>query len=87
MTERAARLGIHPQYIFRALQLVRDQRVQVINEGIDSRAYRIALIYANKVDFYFARKNISEKELVALEEIADDYFRETYKAMNKKGVR
>lgn len=87
MTWRAKELGISVHSIELALTLVRDLRTRVLEWGIDPRATRIALIYANKVDFHEARKKLSEKELVDLEHIADEYFQVTLRAIEKKGVR
>jgi len=75
MSEKARRLGIPERDIVRALTLVRDFRVQVLGEALDSRATRIALIYANLVDYHFVRQRLSLEELAALEEIAGEYFR------------
>lgn len=87
VTERTRRLGIPDLHVYRALELVRAQRVQVIREGIDPRAYRIALIYVNKCDFHAARRRLSEDVLVELEKIADEFFRELDLRMQKRGVR
>ena len=74
MSEKAHALGIPESDLIRALTLVRNLRAQAINEGLDPRATRIALIYANKCDRHFAAKRLTPQDLVKLEGIAHSFF-------------
>lgn len=85
--ERAKALGIERLHLYRALDLIRNLRIQTMREGLNPRATRIALIFANSVDFHEARKVLSEDELKELETIASVCFRELCLRMEKKGVR
>jgi len=76
MSEKARALGIPETDLTKAMILVRNLRVQAINLGLDRRATRIALIFANLVDYHFARKQLSLEELAKLEEIAGDLYSE-----------
>ena len=51
MSEKAKALRIPERDLVRALILVRNLRAQAISEDLDPRATRIALIYADLVDF------------------------------------
>jgi len=76
MVEKARALGIPEKDLARALTLVRNLRAEAINLGLDPRATRIALIYANLVDYHFARQHLSLEDLAKLEEIAGDFYKE-----------
>jgi len=87
VTERTRQLGIPDLHVYRAMELVRNLLAVMLNDGIDPRAQRIALVYVNKCDFHFARKVLSESDLVALEKVADEFFREIFLKVEKRGVR
>jgi len=72
--ERAKRLGISEKDLTQALLLIRDLRLRVLERGIDPRATRIAIIYANLVDYHWASKILSKKELWELEQIARELY-------------
>lgn len=74
MSEKARALGIPDADLKRVLILVRNLRIQVIKEGLDPRATRIALIYANMADLHFAKKRLTEGELRVLADIAREFF-------------
>jgi len=74
MSEKARALGIPEEDLTKAMVLVRNLRAHAINMNLDPRATRIALIFANLVDYHFARKQLSLDELIKLEEIAGDLY-------------
>ena len=77
--EKAKKLGIPELHLTAALLLVRNLRVNAIKEGLDPRATRIAIIYADMVDAYFANQKLNMPDMARLSEIAKDFFDETKK--------
>lgn len=71
---KAEALGISESELTRALVLVRDLRKTALEQDIDGRALRIALLYANMVDYHFAQQKLALTVLRKLEEIALDLF-------------
>jgi len=69
----------------RALLLVRSLRLKALEQGIDPRAIRIALAYANLVDRYFARTKLTEQEVDALEDYAMTLFMKTLRKCTTSG--
>lgn len=76
MSEKARALGIPSQDLLDALTLIRDLRHAAMKRNLDPRATRIALIFANLVDDYFAFKKLSREQLLDLEEIAATLYEE-----------
>ena len=74
---RARRLGIPEKDLKKALLLIRDFREAVIKYHLDPRAGRIALIFGDQCDYYWASQNLDFKQLSILREIASDLFRGT----------
>ena len=81
MAEKAVALGIPKKDLNAALLLVRNLRIQAIKRGLDPRATRIALIYAEITDRYHAEKRLSPKTLIRLSGIAVDLFNQTKKSL------
>lgn len=79
MSEKAKELGIPEADLKRALILVRNLRAMALSEGLDPRATRIALVFANKVDLHFAGKRLSPQNIIQLEHIAHTLFIEAGK--------
>lgn len=75
--EKAKELGVNEVELTAALLLVREFRREAVDTNIDARALRIALLYAEMVDFYFARQKLNAEALEKLKEIARDLFLET----------
>ena len=76
MNEKAKALGIPEKHLIRALTLVRNLRIQAIGEQLDPRATRIALIYAERVDRYFAQQQLTPDEMTRVHGIALELFQE-----------
>jgi hypothetical protein len=74
MTEKAKALGIPERDLTLAMTLIRDFRIRAIKNGLDSRATRIAILFADLSDEYFAKQRLSENDLAKLEEIARELF-------------
>lgn len=81
MAEKAVALGIPHAHLTRALWLVRQLRIRVLEEGLDPRATRIALMYAEITDRYHAEKRLSKRELIRLSGIAFELFNQTKRSM------
>ena len=75
MSEKAKALGIPERDLVRALVLVRDLRARAIAEDLDPRATRIALIYADLVDFHFAKQRLTTEQLQGLRVIAYEFYK------------
>jgi len=75
--KKAKELGIHELDLKAALLLVREFRREAVVNNLDARAMRIAILYGEMVDFYFAQQKLSTAELEKLKEIARDLFTET----------
>ena len=74
MMEKAKALGIPERDLTLAMTLVRDFRIRVITAGLDPRATRIAILFAELVDWHFASKRLAVEEMDKLREIAQDLF-------------
>jgi len=68
-------LGICPMDLKEAIILVRDFRIQVIKAGIGPKATRIAILFAELTDRYFAQKKLTGAELTDLHRIAKALFK------------
>ena len=71
---KAKALGIDELDLKAALLLVREFRREAVVHNLDARALRIALLFGNMVDFYFARQKLDVATLEKLEEISRDLF-------------
>jgi len=74
VSEKAKALGIPERDLTLAMTLIRDFRIRAIKAGLDPRATRIAIIFANLSDYHFAKQRLSPEELAKLEEIARDLY-------------
>jgi len=68
--EKLKNLGIPEKDLARAMILIRELRIKAIKMNLDPRATRIALIYGNLADHYFAQRRLGPEDLATLEEIA-----------------
>lgn len=75
MTDRTRRMGIPDAHMKRALILVRDLRIEAIEERLDPRAVRIALIYALMTDNYASSKVLSMQQERELRRAAEEFFK------------
>jgi len=87
MSEKAKQLGIPERDLTLAMTLIRDFRIRAIRAGIDPRATRIAIIFANLSDYHFARPRLSPRELAKLEEIARDLYTQATDPHKPEGER
>lgn len=67
-------LGICPMDLKAALILVRDLRIQIIKDGIDPKAARIAILFTEFADRHFAQQKLTDAELTELHLIARALF-------------
>ena len=74
MSERAHQMGIRDSDIKRAMLLVRDLRIKAIRRGIDPRATRIAILFAEKCDREWAATKLHPTAMVALDSIAEELY-------------
>ena len=74
MSERARQMGISDSALKRAMLLVRDLRIKAVQRGIDPRAVRIALLFAEKCDREWAAKKLHPTAMVALDTIAEELY-------------
>ena len=74
MSERARQMGISDSALKRAMLLVRDLRIKAVQRGIDPRATRIALLFAEKCDREWAAQKLHPTAMVALETIAEEFY-------------
>lgn len=65
-------LQIQGRHLTRALILLRDLRIQAINEKLDPKAVRIALLYTLKCDTYHSSQKLSKAMMKALDDLAQD---------------
>jgi len=75
--EKAKQLGISEQDLKQALLLVRNLRLQALQQNIDPRATRIALIFAELTDKHFAQQKLDPYTLCKLTQIAHQLYEET----------
>ena len=71
---KAKKLGIPEKDLKKALVLIRDFSEAVIRHNLDPRAVRIALIFGDQCDYYWASQRLDFKQLSILREIASDLF-------------
>lgn len=81
--KRLAALRIPQAHVSRALLMVRNLRIQAIREGLDPRAMRIAILFAELSDRHFCSQKLHPVAMAALEQIARDYFNETLNQFDK----
>jgi len=67
-------LGICIMDLKGALILIRDFRIQVEKDGIGPKATRIAILFAELSDRYFAQQKLTGPELTELQTIANALF-------------
>ena len=67
-------MGIPPKDIRDAMTLVRDIRIRAIQLGLDPRAIRIAVLFAEKCDREHAEKKLHPVAMAALESIAEELY-------------
>jgi len=85
LTPSVKSVTVDEDEIKRALLLVRSLRLKALEQGIDPRATRIALAFANLVDRYFARTKLTEQEVNALEDYAMTLFMKALKKCTTSG--
>ena len=74
MSDRALEIGIPKRDLKRALVLVRNLRITAVHEDLDSRAVRVALLFALKCDTHFCNQRLNQSDMKVLEEIAESYY-------------
>ena len=74
MSDRALEIGIPKRDLKRALVLMRDVQITAVREGLDARAFRVALLFGLKCDTHFCKQRLSESDMKVLEEIAESYY-------------
>ena len=74
MSERARQMGIRDGDIKKAMLLVRELRIKAIQRGLDPRATRIAILFAEKCDREWAAKSLHPTAMVALDSIAEELY-------------
>ena len=74
MSERARQMGIRDSAIKKAMLLVRDIRIKAVRRGLDPRAVRIAILFAEKCDREWAAQKLHPTAMVALETIAEELY-------------
>ena len=67
-------MGISDSALKRAMLLVRDLRIKAIRRGIDPRAVRIAILFAEKCDREWAAQKLHPTAMVALDTIAEELY-------------
>ena len=71
---KAKKLGIPEKDLKKALLLIREFRENLIRYNLDPRAGRIALIFGDQCDYYWASQKLDFKQLSILRDIASDLF-------------
>ena len=74
MTERAVKLGIPEKDLKKALLLLRNLRIQALNEDLDPRAIRIALLFTEKCDREWAAEKLHPVAIAAMDSIAEELY-------------
>jgi len=74
ITRKLAALGISTTDLKKALLMIRDFRIQTLKSGIDPKATRIALLFAELSDCHFAQQKLTNREMKELKQIAKDLF-------------
>jgi len=74
IAHKLAALGISTTDLKKALLMIRDFRIQAVTSGIDPRAVRIALLFAEISDRHFAQQKLTGQEMEELHRIAKDLF-------------
>lgn len=75
--EKAQRLGISKQDLEKALLLVRNLRLHALQQNIDPKATRIAILYLELTDRYYAKQKLNPTTLCKLTNIAHQLYQET----------
>lgn len=81
----ARALGIPEIDLAEAMLLLRELRIKAYHSNLDPRATRIALLYGVKGDLEFAKEKLSDGELRALDDIAENIFQEMIKRIDNHG--
>ena len=81
---RLKTLGICPLDLNQALTLVRNLRVAVIEMGLDPKATRIALLFAELVDRHFSQQKLHPTEMTQIHDIARVLFTQASKKWRRK---
>lgn len=68
-------MGICPMDLKEAIILVRDFRIHVVKAGIGPKATRIAILFAELADRYFAQQKLDGAEMTELHRIAKALFK------------
>ena len=81
----AKALGFPYNDIALAMLEIRNFRLNCLRQNLDPRAIRIAILFGIKGDLHYARKELSERELQALDDIAESFFQVSIKEKEPHG--
>ncbi|GAI94368.1 unnamed protein product [marine sediment metagenome] len=74
LDDKLKALGICPLDLKEAIIWIRDFRIQVVKAGVDPKATRIALLFAEIADREFAEKTLTAAEMKELQQIAQGLY-------------
>ena len=74
MSKRAQQLGIPESDLKKALLLLRDVRIRGLQENLDPRAIRIAILFTEKCDREWAQEKLHPVAIAAMDSIAEELY-------------